>query len=93
MCGRYVRAHAPLDYLVPLMIDRDPRLVAVDEASRWNIAPRTRQMVAYADGSAASVVWGYRPAWAADKGLQPIINATSRSGRPQPGKACGAAAG
>jgi len=76
MCGRYARARDPMDYLRPLQFDRDPWLIDVDPAPRWNIAPRTRQLVAYADGSATSLAWGYRPAWAVSKGLQPIINAT-----------------
>jgi len=76
MCGRYARARPPLDYLVPLTTDHDPHLFDVDPTPRWNIAPSTRQWVAYADGNVASVLWGYRPAWAADKGLKPMINAT-----------------
>ena len=76
MCGRYARARDPMDYLMPLRTDRVPWLIDFDPAPRWNIALSTRQLVAYADGSGTSVAWGYRPAWAASKGLQPIINAT-----------------
>jgi hypothetical protein len=44
MCGRYVRARAGLDYVVPLMADRDVR-VPDDDRPGWNIAPSTRQLV------------------------------------------------
>lgn len=76
MCGRYVRARAAIDYVVPLTVDRDPRLPDNDEPS-WNVRPSTHQPVIYPDATVARVRWGYLPGWAAAKGLQPIINAKS----------------
>jgi putative SOS response-associated peptidase YedK len=81
MCGRYARARLGIDYVVPLATDRDTRwpLLSNDGAPQdtpsWNASPGTRQPVIYPDGIVRLVHWGYRPAWAASKGLPQIINA------------------
>lgn len=76
MCGRYTRVRATIDYVVPLEIDRDPRLPG-DDALSWNVRPGTHQPVIYPDATVARLRWGHLPGWAAANDLQPIINAKS----------------
>ncbi len=80
MCGRYARARYGIDYLIPLASDRDNRWPILNDATptdtpSWNAAPGSRQPVIYPDGVVRLVHWGYRPAWAAAKGLPQMINA------------------
>lgn len=76
MCGRFARAKAALDYVVPLMGEQDSR-VPVEDRPGWNIGPSRRAAVLWPDGTVLRTLWGYRPRWAASKGLRPMINATS----------------
>lgn len=76
MCGRYVRAHAPVDYVTPLMFNPDFHFrMAPDDSPSWNVAPGTRQPVIYPDGETRRVHWGYRPPWAVAKKIPQVINA------------------
>jgi putative SOS response-associated peptidase YedK len=78
MCGRYTHARATIDYVVPLALDRDPRLPENDhDAPSWNVHPHTHQPVIYPDATVARIRWGYLPGWAAAKGLPPFLNAKS----------------
>jgi len=77
MCGRYVLARAGLDYVVPLMTDTgraEPE--PPSHHPSWNVAPGKGQLIIFPNGTTARAHWGYRPKWAADKGLKPMINAT-----------------
>ena len=76
MCGRYARARSAIDYVVPLALDRDPRLPDNDSPS-WNARPQTSQPVIYPDATVARVRWGYLPAWQAARKGRPLINAKS----------------
>lgn len=77
MCGRYTRARGTPDYLVPLEIDRDPRLPIDDSPPSWNVSPGTMQAVIHPGGGLRNIRWGYLPGWAKDRKLPPIINARS----------------
>jgi putative SOS response-associated peptidase YedK len=76
MCGRYVRAGAAIEYVVPLMGRHDTR-VPVEDRPGWNIGPSRHAAVFWGDGAVLHTRWGYLPRWASSKGLKPMINATS----------------
>lgn len=87
MCGRFAQYRALSNYAQGL----DPSLACIPEPEarvpRYNVPPGSKPWVLhrFANEPAFDTVhWGYRPSWAAEKGLAPTINArieTAATGR------------
>jgi len=85
MCGRIAQYNHPLRYTeflgienAALMFDR------ADQRLGFNVAPGCHPVVVFPDGSLRRVHWGYRPPWAAERGLPHTLNARVESAAEQP---------
>src|SRR6478672_1939826 len=79
MCGRLAQYRPPDDY-VDALGWAAPARRAADEAqrARWNVAPGSHPWLMHLLEDAPRiepVKWGYRPSWAAEKGMPMAINA------------------
>lgn len=80
MCGRITQHRTKRAYVLEMGWNADALDERVDErAANWNVRPGSNPwlMHRFGDGEphVDMVKWGYRPAWAADKGLPIMINA------------------
>jgi len=85
MCGRIAQYNHPLRYTeflgienAALMFDR------ADQRLGFNVAPGCHPVVVFPDGSLRRIHWGYRPPWAAERGLPHTLNARVESAAEQP---------
>jgi len=77
VCGRITQYMDPFEYaqilgLFGYVAFPEPR---TSGARGYNIPPGTKPLIIYPDHKMRRVHWGYRPKWAADKGLPQTINA------------------
>lgn len=72
MCGR-ITQHSDPELYAELMGMDD--LFPETYRRGYNIAPTTKPLVAYPDGTFHPVKWGYKPFWAKEKKMPPAINA------------------
>jgi putative SOS response-associated peptidase YedK len=85
MCGRITQHRDRIEYLraIGWNVDDFGRLPDGREPS-WNVAPGTQPWILHRLDSdrpgIATVHWGYRPSWAAGKGLPLAINARLEKG-------------
>ena len=80
MCGRITQHRKKLAYLTEIGWDVDPfGNVFDDHEPNWNLPPGTEPWLMHRLGDEQphidAVKWGYRPSWAADKGIPIAINA------------------
>jgi putative SOS response-associated peptidase YedK len=81
MCGRITQHRDKIEYLREMGWDMDDfgRLLDSDRPPNWNLPPGSEPwlMHRFGDGKEHidTVNWGYRPSWAAEKGLSITINA------------------
>lgn len=77
MCGRIAQYSSRARYASALGADAAPFRRAHD-TPHWNVAPGTAPLLMHRfedDLRIEPVHWGYRPSWAADKGIRLAINA------------------
>jgi putative SOS response-associated peptidase YedK len=80
MCGRFSQSQSLSVYAAEIGWDENAASTAENDFSpSWNVAPGSSPwlMHRFGDGDPqfSKVHWGYRPSWAADKGLPMAINA------------------
>ena len=80
MCGRITQHRKKLAYLTEIGWHVDPfGNVFDDHEPNWNVPPGTEPWLMHRLGDEQAhidaVKWGYRPSWAADKGIPIAINA------------------
>jgi putative SOS response-associated peptidase YedK len=80
MCGRITQHRGQVAYLREIGWDVDDfGSVAADRAPNWNVPPGTQPWLMHRIGDDQAhidlVNWGYRPSWAADRGIPIAINA------------------
>jgi putative SOS response-associated peptidase YedK len=79
MCGRLTQIRRSNEYAASF--EPELRVVIHDDsnAPSWNVAPRTRPLLMHRfdhdELHVERVHWGYRPSWAADRGIPLAINA------------------
>lgn len=80
MCGRIAQYSHPLSYTGFLGIETAALMFDVaDQRPGFNVAPGCHPVTIFPDGALRRVHWGYRPAWAADRGLPHTLNARLES--------------
>ena len=80
MCGRIAQYSRPLNYAEFLGIEIaaimfDP----ADHRPGFNVAPGCHPVTIFPDGALRRIHWGYRPAWAVERGLPHTLNARLES--------------
>ena len=80
MCGRITQYRSKRAYAMEMGWDADAFGEQVDDrAANWNVPPGSHPWLMHCLGDGKHridmVNWGYRPAWAADKGMPIAINA------------------
>jgi putative SOS response-associated peptidase YedK len=80
MCGRIAQYSPPLRYAeflglknATLMFDR------ADQRAGFNVAPGCHPVAIFGDATLRRIHWGYRPAWAAERGLPQTLNARAET--------------
>lgn len=79
MCGRLTQTQRGNEYAASF--EPELRVIIHDDidSPNWNVAPGTRPLLMHRFGDdmlhVDRVHWGYRPSWAADKGIPLAINA------------------
>lgn len=85
MCGRIAQYSHPLRYTEFLGMENAAVMFdSADQRLGFNVAPGCHPVVILPDGAMRRIHWGYRPQWAAERGLPHTLNARVESAAEQP---------